>query len=129
MLGVDGNSDVAAGSTTRCINGATCTISGADADLTVDRACLDGSALTGIAGVGFMAAKTADQTDAGSGAIITFEAVITNVGGGYDSTTSTFTAPYDGLYHLSAVVVSASGTTTGVTAKLYKNVVYTLIRG
>ena len=81
-------------------------------------ACLDGSALTGLASigtangdltvngalhvtggvydgeaVGFMAAKTADQTNAAGNELITFDTVITNVGGGYDSATSTFTAP------------------------------------
>ena len=35
------------------------------------------------------------------------------------SSTSTFTAPYDGVYKLSSVVLSAS--TLGVTPKLYKN--------
>ena len=43
--------------------------------------------------VGFMAAKTADQTNAAGNELITFDTVITNVGGGYDSATSTFTAP------------------------------------
>ena len=80
-------------------------------------ACLDGSALTGLASicigtangdltvngalhvtggvydgeaVGFMASKTADQTNAAGNELITFDTVI---GGGYDSATSTFTAP------------------------------------
>ena len=79
------------------------------------------------AAVGFMAVKTATQTNAAQNELITFDAVVTNVGGGYDSATSTFTAPYDGLYHLSAVVLSDS--TTGVNTRLYKNGVNTKIAG
>ena len=118
------------------------------------RACLDGSALTGLASigtangdltvngalhvtggvydgeaVGVMAAKTADQTNAAQYELITFDTVITNVGGGYDSATSTFTAPYDGLYHFSTVVLSDHSTTGGVSPLLYKNGVDTVIRG
>ena len=100
-----------------------------NASLTVDGALhVTGGVYDGAA-VGFMAAKTADQTNAAGNELITFDTVITNVGGGYDSATSTFTAPYDGLYHLSAVVLSDYSTTTGVNAKLYKNGVTTKISG
>ena len=76
-----------------------------------------------------MAAKTTTQTGTAADDVITFDEVITNVGSAYDSTTSTFTAPYDGVYRFSANVLSDSGTTTGVTAKLYKNGADTQITG
>ena len=65
------------------------------------------SGMTDNAAVAFMAAKTAAQTDMAAEDVITFDEAITNVGSGYDTTTSTFTAPYDGVYKLSSVVLSA----------------------
>ena len=85
------------------------------------------SGMTDNAAVAFMAAKTAVQTDAAFEDVITFDTVVTNVGSGYDTTTSTFTAPYDGVYRLSAVVLSDSGTTTGVAPMIYKNGATTMI--
>ena len=87
------------------------------------------SGMTDSAAVAFMAAKTASQDDAAQYDVITFDEVITNVGSGYDSTTSTFTAPYDGVYKLSSVVLSDSGSTTGVYPMLYKNGVFAQISG
>ena len=116
------------------------------ASLTDGTATISGGAITGAttvttsgaiecsgifdgAAVGFMAGKTADQTNAAAGDVITFDTVVTNVGGGYDSATSTFTAPHAGLYHLSAVVLSDDSGSYGVTPKLYKNGAYTKIVG
>ena len=116
------------------------------ASLTDGTATISGGAITGAttvttsgaiecsgifdgAAVGFMAGKTADQTNAAAGDVITFDTVVTNVGGGYDSATSTFTAPHAGLYHLSAVVLSDDTDTGGVSPKLYKNGAYTKIVG
>ena len=103
---------------------------GSNALASIDK---DGMAtFTGItdnAAVAFMAAKTADQTDVAAGEVITFTEVITNVGSAYDSTTSTFTAPYDGVYRFSAVILSAGTTTTGVAVRIYKNGANTKIAG
>ena len=103
---------------------------GSNALASIDK---DGMAtFTGItdnAAVAFMAAKTAAQTDAAAEDVITFDEVITNVGSAYDSTTSTFTAPYDGVYRFSAVVTSDNGSTTGVIPKIYKNGADTQIGG
>ena len=68
------------------------------------------SGMTDNAAVGFMAAKTTAQTDAAADDVITFDEAVTNVGGGYDSATSTFTAPYDGLYHFHTVVLAGTDT-------------------
>ena len=87
------------------------------------------SGITDTAAVAFMAAKTAAQTDAAAQEVITFDEVITNVGSAYDSTTSTFTAPYDGVYRFSAVVTSSQGSTTGVSPMIYKNGATTSISG
>ena len=73
------------------------------------------------------AKKTAAQTDAAEDEVITFTEAVTNIGNGYDTSTCTFTAPYDGLYHFHAVVLA--GTDTGITPKLYKNSADTLVRG
>ena len=83
--------------TSACLDGFALTgvasIGTANASLTVDGALRATGGVYDGAAVGFMAAKTADQTDAAAGELITFDTVITNVGGGYDSATSTFTAP------------------------------------
>ena len=87
------------------------------------------SGMTDNAAVAFMTAKTAHQDDATVDDVITFDEVITNVGSAYDTTTSTFTAPYDGVYRFSAVVLSAAGSTTGVSSRIYKNGADTKIAG
>lgn len=40
---------------------------------------------------------------------IKFEEVWTNIGNGYDSSTGIFTAPRQGVYHITAVIISVSG--------------------
>lgn len=47
------------------------------------------------------------------GSIVMFDGVCTNVGNGYEPSTVIFTTLYPGLYHLTAVVISSSGSTLG----------------
>ena len=57
--------------------------------------------------VGFTAyASTSRYFDAGEK--IVFDSIISNVGNGYDATTSTFTCPTAGLYLISLVIYSAN---------------------
>ncbi|CAC5399840.1 C1QL [Mytilus coruscus] len=54
-------------------------------------------------------AYTTKRQDITSNTIIKFEKVWTNIGNGYDTSTGIFTAPRQGVYHITAVVMSANG--------------------
>lgn len=54
-------------------------------------------------------AYTTKRQDITSITNIKFEKVWTNIGNGYDPITGIFTAPRQGAYHISAVVMSVSG--------------------
>ncbi|XP_071136743.1 complement C1q tumor necrosis factor-related protein 3-like [Mytilus edulis] len=68
--------------------------------------------------VDFSAYRTSSQP-LSSGAKVVFYQVWTNVGNGYEPSTGVFTAPYVGLYHLTAVVASENN--KSLFLKLYHN--------
>ncbi|XP_052087206.1 uncharacterized protein LOC127724314 [Mytilus californianus] len=68
--------------------------------------------------VAFSAYRPSPQT-LSSGEKVIFDGVWTNVGNGYEPSTGVFKAPHPGLYHMTAVVMSYSGTSLGL--DLYHN--------
>ncbi|VDI11041.1 Hypothetical predicted protein [Mytilus galloprovincialis] len=63
--------------------------------------------------VAFSAYRSSSQA-LSSGEKVIFDGLWTNVGNGYEPSTGVFTAPYPGLYHLTAVVVSTHGNSLGL---------------
>ena len=51
-------------------------------------------------------ALLSNDTTIGPRAVLKYDQVVTNLGGAYQPTTGTFTAPYDGLYSISCTLMS-----------------------
>ncbi|VDI62045.1 Hypothetical predicted protein [Mytilus galloprovincialis] len=61
--------------------------------------------------VGFLVSNSKDLQNIGNGAIVVFDTVTTNIGGGYDKSTGVFTARVDGLYYFTWTVLAYTGKT------------------
>ena len=61
--------------------------------------------------VAFHAVKTTDQSTIASGAVVTFDKELLDVGNGYDPSTSVYTVPSFGLYRIDITIKSADFTT------------------
>ena len=61
--------------------------------------------------VAFHAVKTTDQSTIASGAVVTFDTELLDVGNGYDPSTSVYTVPSFGLYRIDLIIKSADLTT------------------
>ena len=70
--------------------------------------------------VAFQAQATSVQSNIAGGDKVSFDSTAINIGGGYDSSTSTFTAPYDGYYDL-AYNVWSSGHNAAIRPVFYIN--------
>ena len=56
-------------------------------------------------GVAFHAVKTTDQSTIASGAVVTFDKELLDVGNGYDVSTSVYTVPTFGLYRIDVMII------------------------
>ncbi|CAC5418822.1 C1QL [Mytilus coruscus] len=59
--------------------------------------------------VAFSSTMDSHKENLGIGQTVSFEHVITNVGGGFDPNTSTFKAPIAGVYHFDVIIMSHYG--------------------
>ena len=73
--------------------------------------------------IAFSATKSSQQDNIGTGTVVRFDTIITNLGNALSPDTSRFTAPVHGLYQISAKC--HADTSTGVGIALYKNAQFT----
>ena len=73
--------------------------------------------------IAFSATKSSQQDDIGTGSVVRFDTIITNLGNALSPDTSRFTAPVHGLYQISAKCHAVSS--NGVGIALYKNAQFT----
>ncbi|CAC5384429.1 C1QL [Mytilus coruscus] len=59
--------------------------------------------------VGFLVSNSGSLQNVGNDAIVVYDTVTTNLGGGYDKSTGVFTAPVEGLYYFSWTVLAFAG--------------------
>ncbi|XP_071137314.1 cerebellin-3-like [Mytilus edulis] len=61
--------------------------------------------------VGFLVSNSKDLQNIGNGAIVVYDTVTNNLGGGYDKSTGVFTAPVEGLFYFTWTVLVHYGKT------------------
>ncbi|XP_052087389.1 cerebellin-3-like [Mytilus californianus] len=61
--------------------------------------------------VGFLVFNSKTLQNIGTGSVVVYDTVTTNLGGGYDKSTGVFTAPVEGLYFFAWTVLTYAGKT------------------
>ncbi|XP_052087390.1 complement C1q-like protein 3 [Mytilus californianus] len=61
--------------------------------------------------VGFLVYNSKTLQNIGNGAVVVYDTVTTNIGGGYDKSTGVFTASVEGLYYFTWTVLTQAGKT------------------